>query len=424
MKALSIIRSLLSVKKKFSIIMTINFTLVVFLFNFIVSTLSSYLTDLNYVNKNNYAHIFPTCKISSSMPLTDDFINSLFSESEHEIKWEYADKFYATGLFEEGKRYHFTGNPDNDALVMIQAARNEKGNIQGYSREYSEYLDTRLSGESPDITKDYDGRIPVIASFNSSFDIGDTAVYSNGTKDFTLIVTGKYTDDNITRYIFTAGVDKSKELFYTDADILIRNGLVESYEDKPVKTLEEEPYGAYIKIDNFDNLYFHHLKLEIRMISDKAENTRLSLIEGFETESAGSVNARYQMTVFMIPLMIFLVLLGILGYISNGFIGASDKGRYIAVYKLCGVKSVSMVLIIFVCTLLRIVVATVTGIMSSIVVEFLLNGNMANVTSMHFFSELSFVDTLVFTAILSAIMCVSEILILFRIKPLEWLSAN
>ncbi len=54
------------------------------------------------------------------------------------------------------------------------------GTLLGYSTEYSEYLDIGLSGERPDKSKNYGGKIPVIANYTSRCNIGDTIKYKCG----------------------------------------------------------------------------------------------------------------------------------------------------------------------------------------------------------------------------------------------------
>ena len=69
------------------------------------------------------------------------------------------------------------------------------GTLLGYSTEYSEYLDIGLSGERPDKSKDYGGKIPVIASYTSRCNIGDTTKYKCGKGITGCAFVGKYTDN-------------------------------------------------------------------------------------------------------------------------------------------------------------------------------------------------------------------------------------
>ncbi|EKC54069.1 hypothetical protein OBE_12275, partial [human gut metagenome] len=66
-------------------------------------------------------------------------------------------------------------NMDDDTFYRFYNDIN--GTLLGYSTEYSEYLDIGLSGERPDKSKDYGGKIPVIANYTSRCNIGDTIKY-------------------------------------------------------------------------------------------------------------------------------------------------------------------------------------------------------------------------------------------------------
>lgn len=87
------------------------------------------------------------------------------------------------------------------------------GTLLGYSTEYSEYLDIGLSGERPDKSKDYGGKIPVIASYTSRYNIGDTIKYKCGKGITELLVVGKYTDNYLDSVIlYNADTAKSVRL--------------------------------------------------------------------------------------------------------------------------------------------------------------------------------------------------------------------
>ena len=148
---------------------------------------------------------------------------------------------------------------DDDTFYRFH---NDINGTLGYSTEYSEYLDIGLSGERPDKSKDYGGKIPVIASYTSRCNIGDTIKYKVGKLPSLLSAD---TPDNYLSSVILYNHDTESlgTPFYTDADILYNSRLAtapENQEDYSGKSVDKR-YYQYVIILKTATLHSAKLRL-------------------------------------------------------------------------------------------------------------------------------------------------------------------
>lgn len=249
MKLLSLALSLLRSKKRSFILMMICIIFSTLLFNFAITVSSDYLAEKAYITSNRYDKKILHGTLSSKAPITDEKIASQFAKYGINCRVE---RYYETALNLFSVNSTITdseiNNMDDDTFYRFHNDIN--GTLLGYSTEYSEYLDIGLSGERPDKSKDYGGKIPVIASYTSRCNIGDTIKYKCGKGITELLVVGRYTDNYLSSVIlYNHDTESLGTTFYTDADILYNSGLAtapENQEDYSGKSEDKRVGRAHV----------------------------------------------------------------------------------------------------------------------------------------------------------------------------------
>lgn len=225
MKLLSLALSLLRSKKRSFILMMICIIFSTLLFNFAITVSLDYLAEKAYITSNRYDKKILHGTLSSKAPITDEKIVSEFKKYGINCRVE---RYHETTLELFSVNSRITDNEINnmDDDTFYRFYKDINGTLLGYSTEYSEYLDIGLSGERPDKSKDYGGKIPVIASYTSRCNIGDTIKYKCGKGITELLVVGRYTDNYLSSVIlYNHDTESLGTTFYTDADILYNSGL-------------------------------------------------------------------------------------------------------------------------------------------------------------------------------------------------------
>ena len=225
MKLLSLAFSLLKLKKRNFILMMICIIFSTLLFNFAFTASSGYLAEKSYLTSHRYDKKILHGTLSSTAPITDEKIASQFEKYGINCRVE---RYYEATLELFSVNSRITDNEINnmDDDTFYRFYNDINGSLLGYSTEYSEYLDIGLSGERPDKTKDYGGKIPVIVGCSARCNIGDTIKYRCGQGITELLVVGKYTDNYLDSMILhNADTASFGTTFYTDADILYNSGL-------------------------------------------------------------------------------------------------------------------------------------------------------------------------------------------------------
>ena len=253
MKLLSLALSLLRSKKHSFILMMICIIFSTLLFNFAITASSDYLAEKAYITSNRYDKKILHGTLSSKAPITDEKIVSQFAKYGINCRVE---RYHETTLELFSVNSRITDNEINnmDDDTFYRFYNDINGTLLGYSTEYSEYLDIGLSGERPDKSKDYGGKIPVIANYTSRCNIGDTIKYKCGKGITELLVVGKYTDNYLDSVIlYNADTASLGTTFYTDADILYNSGLAtapENQEDYSGKSVDKRYYQYVIILKN------------------------------------------------------------------------------------------------------------------------------------------------------------------------------
>lgn len=366
MKLLSLALSLLRAKKRSFILMMICIIFSTLLFNFAITASSDYLAEKAYITSNRYDKKILHGTLSSKSPITDVKIASQFEKYGIDCRVE---RYHETTLELFSVNSRITDNEINnmDDDTFYRFLYDINGTLLGYSTEYSEYLDIGLSGERPDKSKDYGGKIPVIANYTSRCNIGDTIKYKCGKGITELIVVGKYTDNYLDSVIlYNADTESLGTTFYTDADILYNSGLATAPENQKDYSGESE-----------DKRYYQYVIILKNNNSSLAE-TEARIIDGLNANSDDAkgdlyMNIRYpadpdllyrdnMLLIQLMPVFIMIAIVGTLGVIANILLNAEKRTKAMAVFRLCGGKIRSVIILELVCdtavTVISVLAAT------------------------------------------------------------------
>lgn len=366
MKLLSLALSLLRAKKRSFILMMICIIFSTLLFNFAITASSDYLTEKAYITSHRYDKKILHGTLSSKAPITDEKIVSEFEKYGINCRVE---RYHETTLELFSVNSRITDNEINnmDDDTFYRFLYDINGTLLGYSTEYSEYLDIGLSGERPDKSKDYGGKIPVIANYTSRYNIGDTIKYKCGKGITELIVVGKYTDNYLDSVIlYNADTESLGTTFYTDADILYNSGLATAPENQKDYSGESE-----------DKRYYQYVIILKNNNTSLAE-TEARIIDGLNANSDDAkgdlyMNIRYpadpdllyrdnMLLIQLMPVFIMIAIVGTLGVIANILLNAEKRTKAMAVFRLCGGKIRSVIILELVCdtavTVISVLAAT------------------------------------------------------------------
>lgn len=415
MKLLSLALSLLRAKKRSFILMMICIIFSTLLFNFAITASSDYLTEKAYITSHRYDKKILHGTLSSKAPITDEKIASQFEKYGINCRVE---RYYETTLELFSVNSRITDNEINnmDDNTFYRFLYDINGSLLGYSTEYSEYLDIGLSGERPDKSKDYGGKIPVIASYTSRCNIGDTIKYKCGKGITELLVVGKYADNYLNSVIlYNADTQSLGTTFYTDADILYNSGLAsapENQEDYSGKS-EDKRYYQYVIILKNNN-------------TSLAE-TEARIIDGLDTNSDDAkgdlyMNIRYpadpdllyrdnMLLIQLMPVFIMIAVVGTLGVIANILLNAEKRTKAMAVFRLCGGKTRSVLALELICD----TSVTVISVLAATLILLAING----IFSIEVINVKSGLFTAVYLIAISVIVSIAGSVTLVRSNMLE-----
>lgn len=366
MKLLSLAFSLLKSKKRNFILMMICIIFSTLLFNFAFTASSGYLADKSYLTSHRYDKKILHGTLSSKAPITDEKIASQFEKYGINCRVE---RYYEATLELFSVNSHITDNEINnmDDDTFYRFYNDLNGSLLGYSTEYSEYLDIGLSGERPDKTKDYGGKIPVIVGCSARCNIGDTIKYRCGQGITELLVVGKYTDNYLDSMIlYNSDTASFGTTFYTDADILYSSGLATAPENQEVHSGEsgDNRYRQYVIILKNNNTSL--AEIEARIIDGLNANSD-------DAKGDLYLNIRYpadpdllyrdnMLLIQLMPVFIMIAIVGTLGVIANVLLNAEKRTKAMAVFRLCGGKIRSVIILELVCdtavTVISVLAAT------------------------------------------------------------------
>lgn len=367
MKLLSLALSLLRSKKRSFILMMICIIFSTLLFNFAITVSSDYLAEKAYITSNRYDKKILHGTLSSKAPITDEKIASQFAKYGINCRVE---RYYETALNLFSVNSTITdseiNNMDDDTFYRFHNDIN--GTLLGYSTEYSEYLDIGLSGERPDKSKDYGGKIPVIASYTSRCNIGDTIKYKCGQGITELLVVGKYTDNYLDSMIlYNSDTASFGTTFYTDADILYSSGLATAPENQEDHSGEsgDNRYRQYVILLKNNNTSL--AEIEARIIdglnanSDDAKGDLYMNIR-YDVANLDLLYRDNMLLIQLMPVFIMIAVVGTLGVIANILLNAEKRTKSMAVFRLCGGKTRSVIILELVCdtavTVISVLAAT------------------------------------------------------------------
>lgn len=415
MKLLSLVLSLLRAKKRSFILMMICIIFSTLLFNFAITASSDYLTEKAYITSHRYDKKILHGTLSSKAPITDEKIASQFEKYGINCRVE---RYYETTLELFSVNSRITDNEINnmDDNTFYRFLYDINGSLLGYSTEYSEYLDIDLSGERPDKSKDYGGKIPVIASYTSRYDIGDTIKYKCGKGITELLVVGKYADNYLNSVIlYNADTKSLGTTFYTDADILYNSGLATAPEN-------QEDYSG----ESEDKRYYQYVIIMKNNNTSLAE-TEARIIDGLDANSDDAkgdlyMNIRYpadpdllyrdnMLLIQLMPVFIMIAVVGTLGVIANILLNAEKRTKAMAVFRLCGGKTRSVLALELICD----TSVTVISVLAATLILLAING----IFSIEVINVQSGLFTAVYLIAISVIVSIAGSVTLVRSNMLE-----
>lgn len=415
MKLLSLALSLLRAKKRSFILMMICIIFSTLLFNFAITASSDYLAEKAYMTSHRYDKKILHGTLSSKAPITDEKIVSEFKKYGINCRVE---RYHETTLELYSEKSSITdseiNNMDDDTFYRFYNDIN--GTLLGYSTEYSEYLDIGLSGERPDKSKDYGGKIPVITSYTSRCNIGDTIKYKCGKGITELIVVGRYTDNYLDSVIlYNSDAESLGTTFYTDADILYNSGLATAPEN------QEDRSG-----ENGDNRY-HQYAILLKNDNTSLAETEARIIDGLNANSDDAkgdmyMNIRYpadpdllyrdnMLLIQLMPVFIMIAIVGTLGVIANILLNAEKRTKAMAVFRLCGGKTRSVIILELVCD----TAVTVISVLSATLILLAINHTFA----IEIINAQSGLFTAVYLIAISVIVSIAGSVTLIRSNMLE-----
>lgn len=415
MKLLSLALSLLRAKKRSFILMMICIIFSTLLFNFAITASSDYLTEKAYITSHRYDKKILHGTLSSKAPITDEKIASQFEKYGINCRVE---RYYETTLELFSVNSRITDNEINnmDDNTFYRFLYDINGSLLGYSTEYSEYLDIGLSGERPDKSKDYGGKIPVIASYTSRYNIGDTIKYKCGKGITELLVVGKYADNYLNSVIlYNTDTESLGTTFYTDADILYNSGLATA----PVN---QEDYSG----ESEDKRYYQYVIILKNNNTSLAE-TEARIIDGLDANSDDAkgdlyMNIRYpadpdllyrdnMLLIQLMPVFIMIAVVGTLGVIANILLNAEKRTKAMAVFRLCGGKTRSVLALELICD----TSVTVISVLAATLILLAING----IFSIEVINVQSGLFTAVYLIAISVIVSIAGSVTLVRSNMLE-----
>lgn len=415
MKLLSLAFSLLKSKKRNFILMMICIIFSTLLFNFAFTASSGYLAEKSYLTSHRYDKKILHGTLSSTAPITDEKIVSEFEKYGINCRVE---RYHETTLELFSVNSRITDNEINnmDDDTFYRFLYDINGTLLGYSTEYSEYLDIGLSGERPDKSKDYGGKIPVIANYTSRYNIGDTIKYRCGQGITELLVVGKYTDNYLDSMIlYNSDTASFGTTFYTDADILYSSGLATAPEN------QEDHSG-----ESGDNRYRQYVILLKNNNTSLAE-TEARIIDGLNANSDDAkgdlyLNIRYpadpdllyrdnMLLIQLMPVFIMIAIVGTLGVIANVLLNAEKRTKAMAVFRLCGGKTRSMLALELICDTSVTVISVLAATLILLAVNTIFSVEVINVQSGLF--------TAAYLIAVSAIVSIAGSVTLVRSNMLE-----
>lgn len=371
MKTLYLLKSLLSANKKYIVLITVCFILTALLFNLSVAVTEDYIEKKIYIARTDYEDNYAALHISSENPITDEYIVDLLKSAE-------LDEFFLYGMnghYIPRDNTSFSSEEDlienNDIASRRFYSLVYKELLTGYSYEYSEAFETGLSGEKPDKDKDYGGKVPVIASFGSEYSIGDIITSDFYGKKLTFIVTAKYTDDNLATYL-----GGSEYAFYTDREILYKNGVAERPEN--IRADSSRQYNMNIFVKKPDGINEKEFGARLGYLSDVTDNNVSRDI--YAVLSDDTVDFNHKAVLRMLPTIFIVFLTGIAGTTANLLISADKRRSTYRIYRICNATKSTLIKLTVLCETVITVFSLAVSFLISIALDLFFAQQVKSVT--------------------------------------------
>lgn len=433
MKMISLIKSLISSRKKFLFLIFISIFFTCMLFNYAYVTAFDYLDQRNYMSEHNYDNTMASVTLHSKNPFTDQYIDKVLSMCElGGVKWDYS--LQSCGLLKgdadvNGKKEYNALLSDPFALESLDSGYY----LMNYSREYSEFIDVELSGEKPDVNKSYNGKVPVIASFRSSYKIGDEATFNYCGTPITVLVVGKYAN----AYFDNTFAHDSYKYLFTDREILYKFELEQRPEKLPslsentnqnVTEIVGEDGSTQTIVNGEDNdilLSKYTQKIFIQVPENMSSsdvvsrvkylkmitNDEVSASENPMIKDANYLDLANPYTLKSLPIFAMIFLIGTIGTAANSFLNFDSRKKTMAVFFVCGARKKTLNAMVIITESLVMLPAVAVAMLISYLVQ--------SFTLIELVSLQSAQITAIYIVALTAIITIAQLITLNYGKNLD-----
>lgn len=356
MKLIYLINSLIAARKRTAVLTMISVFFITVLFNYFFAASYDYITFRDYISRGDYENRMAVFQIQSDAPITDEAIQKLLTPAGFENSWEYS-LAQTPGLLKANAPISSTEQYYDHAGQMTSERLESDDALIEYTREFSEMLETSYAGELPDINKDYGGKIPMIASFGSPYNIGDTMEYNFRGTLISVIITAKYTDDNLSRFAESnnrSGLRAGGSWLFADREIMYKYGAQQppDKQESFVGRNDSEESGQHYRVQIYiigDKLPFAEFFDRVT-IADQSGDDIYSITEvGSAMPSVSKLDSDNRLIICSLPLFVIIFLIGSIGAAANGFLNLDSRRKSLAVLKLCGMKRKSLIPVAFAC---------------------------------------------------------------------------
>ncbi len=317
-----------------------------------------------YISRTDYESNYTVLRFGSLKPNTDEYIGETLKKAE-------LDSFFCDYFTTYFLPLENVSVSQDDIYQMFE---NEIGRYMNdvrlcvYSVEYSEVFETAFDGEKPDINKEYDGCIPVIASNRSGLDIGDIVKSNYFGKRITFVVTAKYTDKNLETFFET-----ESKCIYTDREFMYKYGIFERPENQQILASDGgDMYNRSVFVRKPEDISTREFKARILYLTDKVSSEEQSIQrENNIMLTDSDVDFRCKEIVMLIPTIIIIFGIGITGTIANLLISADKRRNSFKIFRICNARKSRLFLLTALCesvvTLFSLAVALLLNFITDLI---------------------------------------------------------
>lgn len=342
MKTLFLLKSLLSSNKKYIVIISVCFILTAFLFNLSIALTEDYITKKVYISRTDYKSNYTVLHFSSIKPNTDEYIGETLRKAELDSFFcDYFDTYFLP--------YENVSVSQDEIYRMYESEFSRyfyDVRLCVYSTEYSEVFETAFEGEKPDINKEYNGCIPVIASDKSGLAVGDTVKSNYFGKRVTFVVTAKYTDNNLQTFF-----ESESKCIYTDREFMYKYGIVERPENQQVLSSGGgDMYNRTVFVRKPEGISTREFEARLSYLTDEVSSEDQNIQrENNIILTDSMVDFRCNEVIMLIPIIIVIFGIGITGTVANLLISSDKRRNSFKIFRICNARKSSLFFLTVLC---------------------------------------------------------------------------